>query len=115
MREGKLRTFHTLEIPFVFDNVDACKSMTGSGADRQALAERMSSAWVAFARTGNPNHATLPDVWVPYDNTRRATMIFDDKCVLLNDPYGSEQRLLHSVMGAAPARADPVTTALDIP
>ena len=25
VRDGKLRTFHTLEIPFVFDNVDACK------------------------------------------------------------------------------------------
>jgi para-nitrobenzyl esterase len=105
VRDGKLRTFHTLEIPFVFDNVDECKSMTGSGADRYALAEKISNAWVAFARTGNPNHAGLPDVWVPYDNTRRATMIFNDQCMLLNDPYGSEQRLLRSVMGAAPARA----------
>jgi para-nitrobenzyl esterase len=101
VREGKLRTFHTLEIPFVFDNVDECKSMTGSGADRLPLADKMSKAWVAFARTGNPNHAGLPDVWVPYDNTRRATMVFNDKCELLNDPYGSEQRLLHSVMPAA--------------
>jgi para-nitrobenzyl esterase len=101
VRDGKLRTFHTLEIPFVFDNVDECKSMTGSGADRLPLADKMSKAWVAFARSGNPNHAGLPDVWVPYDNTRRATMIFNDKCELLNDPYGSEQRLLHSVMAAA--------------
>ncbi|HEV2700368.1 MAG TPA: carboxylesterase family protein, partial [Steroidobacteraceae bacterium] len=90
VREGKLRTFHTLEIPFVFDNVDECKSMTGSGADRYPLADKMSKAWVAFARTGNPDHAGLPDRWVPYDNVRRATMIFNDKCELLNDPYGSE-------------------------
>jgi para-nitrobenzyl esterase len=101
VRDGKLRTFHTLEIPFVFDNVDECKSMTGSGADRYPLAQQMSSAWVAFSRTGNPNHAALPDVWVPYDNVRRATMIFNDKCVLLNDPYGSEQRLLRSLVGRA--------------
>jgi para-nitrobenzyl esterase len=105
VREGKLRTFHTLEIPFVFDNVDECRSMTGSGEDRYALAQKISSAWVAFARTGNPNHPTLPDVWVPYDNTRRATMIFNDECKLLNDPYGSEQRLLHAVMGTGPGRA----------
>jgi para-nitrobenzyl esterase len=105
VRDGKLRTFHTLEIPFVFDNVDACKSMTGSGADRYALADKMSNAWVAFARTGNPNHAGLPDVWVPYDNTRRATMVFNNESKLINDPYGSEQRLLHTVMGAAPGRA----------
>ena len=105
VRDGKLRTFHTLEIPFVFDNVDACQSMTGSGADRLPLAQMMSAAWVAFARTGNPNHPGLPDVWVPYDNTRRATMIFNDKTMLLNDPYGSEQRLLRSLAGAGPARA----------
>ena len=100
VRDGKLRTFHTLEIPFVFDNVDACQSMTGSGADRLPLAEQMSSAWVAFARTGNPNHAKLPN-WVPYDNTRRAVMIFNDECRLVNDPYGSEQRLLRSLQGRA--------------
>ncbi len=99
VREGKLRTYHTLEIPFVFDNVDECKSMTGSGADRLPLADKMSKAWVAFARTGNPNHAGLTDVWVPYDNTRRATMVFNDKCELINDPYGNEQRLLRSLMG----------------
>jgi len=101
VRQGKLRTFHTLEIPFVFDNVDNCQSMTGSGADRQPLADKMSAAWVAFARTGNPNHPGLKDVWVPYDNVRRATMVFNDKCELLNDPYGSEQRLLRSLMGRA--------------
>jgi para-nitrobenzyl esterase len=100
VRDGKLRTFHTLEIPFVFDNVDACQSMTGSGADRYALAEQMSSAWVAFARTGNPNHPKLPK-WVPYDNTRRATMIFNTQSVLINDPYSSEQHLLRSLMGRA--------------
>jgi para-nitrobenzyl esterase len=99
VRDGKLRTYHTLEIPFVFDNVDECQSMTGSGADRLPLADKMSKAWVAFARTGNPNHPGLTDVWVPYDNTRRATMVFNDKCELLNDPYGAEQRLLRSLMG----------------
>jgi para-nitrobenzyl esterase len=100
VREGKLRSFHTVEIPFVFDNVDAAKSMTGSGSDRYELATRMSSAWVAFARTGNPNHSGLP-MWMPYDNTRRATMIFNNECKLVDDPHGSEQRLLWSL----PARA----------
>jgi hypothetical protein len=28
-------------------------------------------------------------------------MIFNDECVLLNDPYGSEQRLLHALLGRA--------------
>jgi para-nitrobenzyl esterase len=100
VREGKLRSFHTLEIPFVFDNVDAAKSMTGSGKDRYELAKRMSNAWVAFARTGDPNHPGLPQ-WAPYDNTRRATMIFNNECKLVDDPYGAEQRLLWSLQGRA--------------
>jgi len=100
VREGKLRSFHTVEIPFVFDNVDAARSMTGSGKDRYELATRMSTAWVAFARTGDPNHPGLPN-WAPYDNTRRATMIFDRECKLVDDPHGTEQRLLWSLQGRA--------------
>lgn len=100
VREGRLRSFHTVEIPFVFDNVDAAKSMTGPGRDRYELATRMSSAWVAFARTGNPNHPGLPK-WQPYDNSRRATMVFNNECRLVDDPHGPEQRLLWSLQGRA--------------
>jgi para-nitrobenzyl esterase len=100
VREGKLRSFHTVEIPFVFDNVDAAKSMTGSGKDRYELATRMSSAWVAFARTGDPNYPGLPK-WSPYENTRRSTMVFNDECKLVDDPHGPEQRLLWSLQRRA--------------
>ena len=99
MHDGKLRSFHTLEIPFVFDNVDISTSMTGAGSQQQALANKISGAWVAFARTGNPNHKGLPD-WKAFDNTRRATMILDNECKLVNDPYGEEQRLLHAIQSA---------------
>jgi para-nitrobenzyl esterase len=96
VREGKLRSFHTVEIPFVFDNVDACRSMVGSGEDRYALARKVSGAWVAFARTGSPSHADLRD-WTPFDTTRRATMILNDECKVVDDPHGKEQRLLRSL------------------
>ncbi len=99
VRDGKLRSFHTIEIPFVFDNVDGCKSMVGSGEDRYALARKVSGAWVAFARGGNPNHAYLRG-WEPYDNVRRATMILNDECKLVDDPHGKEQRLLQSIATA---------------
>jgi para-nitrobenzyl esterase len=96
VHDGKLGAFHTLEIPFVFDNVDAARSMTGSGQDRYALADKMSGAWAAFARTGSPDHPGLP-TWTPYDNTHRATMIFNDECKVVNDPHGTEQRMLRSL------------------
>jgi para-nitrobenzyl esterase len=100
VRGGKLRSFHTVEIPFVFDNVDACHSMVGSGEDRYALARKVSGAWVAFARIGNPNHPDLGG-WKPYDTERRATMILNDQCKLVDDPHGKEQRLLHSIVTRA--------------
>jgi len=100
VRGGKLRSFHTVEIPFVFDNVDAAQSMTGTGHDRYLLASRMSGAWTAFARSGNPNHSLLPS-WTPFDDPRRATMIFNDECRLVDDPYGAEQRLLRSLQARA--------------
>jgi para-nitrobenzyl esterase len=91
VREGKLRTFHTLEIPFVFQNIDEQKSMTGFGEDRYLLADRMSAAWAAFARTGNPNNKLLPN-WTPFKTDARATMIFNNECKLVNDP-NKEERL----------------------
>ncbi|HXW63128.1 MAG TPA: carboxylesterase family protein [Candidatus Acidoferrales bacterium] len=96
VRDGKLRAFHTIEIPFVFDNVDAARSMIGSGADRYALAERMSSAWVSFARTGNPNTKLAPH-WDTFDTSKRAVMVINDEWKLVDDPHGEEQRLLHSI------------------
>ena len=100
VREGKLRSFHTLEIPFVFDVVEAAQSMTGGkGKGQQALADRMSAAWVAFARTGNPNHPGLPK-WGTFDTKQRTTMVFDSECKVVNDPHGEEQRLLHTIQGA---------------
>jgi para-nitrobenzyl esterase len=91
VRDGKLKAFHTLEIPFVFENVDGGKPMTGTGQDRYALSDKMSRAWVAFARTGNPNHKGLPN-WPAFNTDQRATMVFNNECKIVNDP-GKEERL----------------------
>ncbi|HEY2646543.1 MAG TPA: carboxylesterase/lipase family protein [Candidatus Acidoferrales bacterium] len=100
VRDGKLRAFHTLETPFVFANLDAGKPMTGSGNDRAALSDRMSSAWAAFARTGNPNHAGLPR-WPAFTSQERATMIFNNNCKVVNDPNGDERKMLKSLLAGA--------------
>ena len=102
VHDGKLKAFHTLEIPFVLANVDESKSMTGSGADRYPLQDKMSAAWAAFARTGNPNHKGLPN-WPAFKTDRRATMIFDNHCKVVNDPHGEEREALASIRQAAQA------------
>jgi para-nitrobenzyl esterase len=98
VREGKLKSFHTLEIPFVNEDVDEAQSMTGAGQDRYALQDRMSLAWTQFARTGNPNHPGLPE-WPRFTTTERATMIFDNECKVVNDPNGAERRALAALRG----------------
>ena len=90
--DGRLRAMHCLDIPFVFDNVEACKTITGNGSDRQPLADRMSAAWVAFARSGNPNHKGIPK-WEPFTAERRNTMIFNTDCRAVADPYRDERLL----------------------
>jgi para-nitrobenzyl esterase len=96
VREGKLRAFHTLDIPFAFDSVDLAPSMVGNGPERQPLADKMSAAWVAFARSGNPNHKGIP-MWAPFDAKQRATMIFNNECRAVNDPF-REERLAGAAM-----------------
>ena len=92
VRDGKLKSMHTLEIPFVTANVDNATSMTGTGEDRYALEQRMSAAWAAFARTGNPSHDEIP-AWPAYTLERRATMFLDAECRVVDDPW-REERLL---------------------
>jgi para-nitrobenzyl esterase len=97
---GRLRAMHCMDIPFVFENIDLSKSVVGDGRERYALAERMSTAWVSFARTGNPNNELLPG-WEPFTVAKRATMIFNAECRAVNDPY-REERL--AIAAAQPAR-----------
>ena len=87
---GRLRSCHTLEIPFVFNNLETAE-LTGSDPKRLALGDRVSRAWIAFARNGKPGHAGLPD-WPAYSTVARSTMIFDSECRMENDPYAAERR-----------------------
>jgi para-nitrobenzyl esterase len=93
---GKLKAPHGIELPFVFDNVGKAASVVGSGADLQPLADKVSGAWTAFARTGYPSCAGLPR-WQAYDAGTRATMIFNNECQVVNDPDKEERLAMSSL------------------
>jgi len=97
VHDGKLKAYHTLDIPFVFENVDLATAMTGGRQDRYALQDRMSAAWTNFARTGNPNMKGLLPEWPAFDTTTRATMVLDNECGAVNDLNGAERRALMAV------------------
>jgi len=88
---GRLKSPHTMEIPFAFDNVKISARMTGGGADAMALADKVSDAWIAFARTGDSNTPKLPHS-PAYDAKNRATMVINNLSKVANDPL-REQRL----------------------
>jgi para-nitrobenzyl esterase len=80
---------HCIELPFVFDTVGDWPSPMLAGADREAtarLAAQVRDAWVAFARSGDPTHAGLPD-W-PVHGASGETMLLDAPCRVAHDPAG---------------------------
>ena len=82
--DGAMRTPHGLDVPLVFDTVEAKRPILGPGPEPQRLAPLMSQAWINFARTGDPSQQGLP--WPRYDTTSRETMIFDVKSHVVADP-----------------------------
>ena len=97
VNDGMYKSMHCMELPFVFDNIARCEEMTGGGKEAYALADRMSRAWIAFARTGNPNHKGLP-TWPAYTATNGATMLFDNACQVKAHP---DKEVLETALGKA--------------
>ena len=93
---GRLRAYHTLDIPLVFDNIAQPGSKTGTGAEAQAVADRMSASFIALARGGDPNHPGLP-AWPRYTLPERGTMIFDTDTRVVHDPRREERELFAAV------------------
>jgi para-nitrobenzyl esterase len=91
-----LRAPHTIEIPFVFNHIDASESMVGPvNSQMRALEAASAGAWSQLARTGDPNHKGLAN-WPAYTAGKRATMIFDTPCRVENDPTSQVRQILEA-------------------
>jgi para-nitrobenzyl esterase len=92
---------HAMEMAFKFDHPDNNPS-AGKRPERYKAARNMSRAWASFARTSNPSHDEIPQ-WPAYTLDRRATMILDAECKVVNDPYREERLLWEEIAAAKPA------------
>jgi len=70
------RAFHSSEIPYVFQTLGAAPERDFSAADR-ALSMRISTYWLNFVRTGDPNGAGLPR-WPRFDPAAPRVQVIDD-------------------------------------
>lgn len=77
LEEGK-PAWHCSEIPYVFHNADRAALYNIPGVT-DIIEERLSGAWVSFARYGNPNVGCLP-VWPACKPGEEKTMILDVDC-----------------------------------
>ena len=82
---GHMRSPHTIEIPFVFNNIKIAGPLISAMPEAYSLAEKVSAAWVSFARTGNPNTSRLPK-WPAYSARSRDTMLFNNESRVEQDP-----------------------------
>ena len=80
---------HTAEIPFVFANMETSAIKTTDLTTAQKVQNEMSSAWISFAKTGNPSTQNLK--WEAYTKDGGATMIFDENTRLV---YNHDKNLI---------------------
>jgi para-nitrobenzyl esterase len=93
--DGRVRSAHGVDTPFVFgcsDVVRACQ-----GPDEPRLRTLMSTAWANFARSGDP--ATDAQPWPAYDLSTRTTLCINNPPAVVNDPY-AEERELWNIVGS---------------
>ena len=97
---GHMRSPHTIEIPFVFNNIDIAGPLISKMPQAHALAAKVSASWVAFARTGNPNVPQLP-AWPAYSAAKRDTLLFNDEVRVEQDPDRGPRLAMEQVLNLA--------------
>jgi para-nitrobenzyl esterase len=90
---GRRLSPHCIEIPFAMQNHWQLPEMVGTGPELQPLADKVSGAWLAFAKTGNPSHPGIP-TWPAYNATERSTMHMNNEWKVTIDPDREERLAL---------------------
>lgn len=99
---GKFGAVHGTDVSASFHNIR--DNIVGVGSvDAKVMCDRLASAWVAFAKTGDPNNPQIPR-WPAYDSATRATMVFDTDTRVENDPRGEIRKFWEQVPATSAQR-----------
>ena len=90
---GRMGSPHTSEVPFIFGTAEAAAAHVGAGPDIDRMTASMMQIWAAFARTGNPACAAVPD-WPRYRKDARSMAVLDLDCRIEDDPGGAARAAL---------------------
>jgi para-nitrobenzyl esterase len=103
--QHKVGAAHALEIAYKFNLIQptekasaadpqqtATRTMMDTGPESVKTAQNMSQMWSIFARSGKPGAKGQPD-WPAYDTSRRATMLINAECKVVDDPFALERSL----------------------
>lgn len=87
--------FHSGELGYAYDNLDQSKVRPWTEGDRE-LARKMSSYWVNFAKTGNPNGEGLPE-WDPCKSENDKVLNFDLEIKAVDFPDLPQLKVLQKI------------------
>lgn len=83
--DGRNRSSHCLDIPFVFNNIDKAREMTGGSKEAYQMARIMSDIWISFAKEGRPSCALIPE-WEPFTAEGGEVMILNNESKMAYKP-----------------------------
>jgi para-nitrobenzyl esterase len=95
VENGQFKSPHTIEIPFMLDSYRRVRAFVGPDPQAARMARQLASAWVAFARSGRPDCPEIPH-WPAYDAATRATMVFNLKSEVVDDPNPEVRKIIQS-------------------
>ena len=85
---GVLGCCHALDLPFMFDNLDApsVDMFTGTDEIRQEISDYFTTNLLKYAKTGDVS-------WPKYDDKNRTTLQIDSSSQVINNPEGALRQL----------------------
>jgi para-nitrobenzyl esterase len=89
--DGKFGAAHAMDVAASMHNER--DAILGSGSsDARRMCATLASAFLAFAKSGDPNNAQIP-TWPAFDATQRSTLVFDRDTRVERDPHSALRKL----------------------